>query len=153
MSWPLLTRSPSFTSRRTTLPAMSALIFTWVRGSIFPGARTRATMSSTRTRANCTAVSLPLPPRMTLTTTSASTSTTPMPIHSPRLPFIVVLPASRRSLDASAHAVELRLGDADPGERRDPIGIRACQADLRVDQIEDRGGADIVFLLRELEVL
>src|SRR5438093_6831821 len=153
MSWPWRTWSPSLTSKRTTLPGMSALILTWMRGSILPGARTREVMSSSRTRANWTGVLLPLPPRTRLKAISATTTRAPSPIHSHRLPFMPSILPRGSSLDAPADAIELRLGHADRRQPLDARGRRPGQADLRIDELEDGRRSDIVFLLGELEVL
>jgi hypothetical protein len=66
---------------------MSALTLTWVFASIFPGARTREVMSSTRTRASCTASTLPALLRRTFAATTATITTTARPIHNHFLLF------------------------------------------------------------------
>src|SRR6266516_1016576 len=132
---------------------MSALILTWVRGSILPGARTREVMSSSRTRANWTAVLLPLPPRTRLTAINPATTRAPNAIHSHRRPFMPSTLLGGPSLDAPAGPVELRLGHADRGQRLDARGRGPGQADLRIDELENGRRSDVVFLLRELEVL
>src|SRR5262249_7726702 len=143
----------SFTASRVILPGTSALTLTWVRGSIFPGARTREVMSSTRTRASCTPSARLRPERITLATTSPATTTTASTIHIHFFFIAAPLLCPSTSFVASSHPVDLRLRHANRRQRRDAVALRPLELHLRVDQIEDRRGTDIVFLLGEIEVL
>src|SRR5215831_19870028 len=128
MSWPFFTRSPSLTGSWTILPMTSALTLTCVLGSILPGARTRAVMSSSRTRANCTGVIFELRPRTTPTTTRPRVTTTPRPIHSHlvfmrgRLHEASVVPA--------AHAPDSGLGHPHRGACPHQLILCALQLHL-----------------------
>src|SRR5438552_11307773 len=160
MSWPCFTRSPSLTGSWTILPMTSALTLTWVRGSILPGARTRAVMSSRRTRANCTATILPADCRATFATTRSTRTSPPSPIQIHfffmrvrLLPYVCRSRRSERrpqgmgSVSAPADLLDRRLGHAHSRESRDHVAPRGLDLHLGVDQVEDGGGADVVLLL------
>src|SRR5262249_35729474 len=150
--WPLRTRSPSSTARRTTLPGTSALTLTCVFGSILPGALTREVTSSIRTLASWTDSTLPPEERPMFTATRMRTSTTPITIHS-HFFFIESRLLCWRSLAVTADAVDLRLGHTDGGQGLDDVALCGLQLHLGVDQLQDGGGPHVVLLLRQLEVL
>src|SRR5215471_7126417 len=134
---------------------MSALTFTCVFASILPGARTREVMSSIRTLASWTGIAF-LPDWLaTFTPTSTSSRTAPRPIHSHVL-FFMSRPLSflgaRALFGATPHAVQLSFGDANRRQRHDGVALRALQLNLRIDQVQDRRRAHVVFLLGEFEV-
>src|SRR6266487_5194750 len=103
-------------------PAMSALIFTWVFGSILPGARTRAVTSSRRTLASWTASTLPRAPRTTLNPTTRTTTTAPsvIQIHL----FFMNAASPLASLAHAAHALDRGLGDSDVGQSGHEVALR-----------------------------
>src|SRR3989442_8989474 len=134
------------------LPITSALTLTCVFGSIFPGARTRAVMSSDRPRANCTGVILERLPRATAPTTSSTVTSTPIPIHS-HLFLMRRTPDSFASIVPPAHPSDPGIGHPYPGARHDALVLGTLQLHLRVDQIQNCGRSHVVLLLSQLEVL
>src|SRR5262245_38337999 len=150
MSSPFRTGSPSLMLRTMTLPGMSALILTCVLGSILPGARTRDVTSWSRTFAICTDWTRPLALRAMLMpiTTTSTTAPSAIQIH-----FFFIACGPLLLLALAAHPVDERLGHADVGERGHQLARRPLQLQLRVDEVEDRGRADVVLLLDQVHVL
>src|SRR5438552_479412 len=153
-SCPFLTRSPSFTARCVTLPMMSALILTWVLGSILPGARTLEVMSSVRTRASWTGTPLRPPWAAMFTITRIKIRAAPRPIQSHFFFFMATrFLLGGALLGAAPDAIQLSLRDPNGRKGRNDVALGALQLNLGIDQVQDGRRADIVLLLRELQVL